>query len=96
MQTKASVDDSIYVVNTRMNELDCFDNLVFGNACETMEALNVPAILPRLNTGRRRNRANPPMDNPAEYDRRAVYFPVVDNVVADLHSRVVGNATLDS
>jgi len=47
-----------------------------------MGALNVPVILPRLNTGRRRNCANPPVDNPAEYDP-AVYFPLVDDVMAD-------------
>jgi len=83
------------MLNTRRNELDYFYIQVFGHACETMEALNVPVILPRLNTGRQRNRANPPADNPAEYDRRTVYFPLVDNVMADLHSHFIANATRD-
>jgi len=42
LEEKASVDGSISVVNTRRNELDCFDTQVFSHACETMEALNVP------------------------------------------------------
>jgi len=44
---------------------------------------------------RQRNLANTAADNSAEYCRRAVYFPLVDNVMADLHSRFIANATLD-
>jgi len=56
--------------------------------------INVPVILPRLNTGRQRNCANPPADNPAEYDRRSnsLFSTIVDDVVVD--SRFIANATL--
>jgi len=36
LEVKASVDGIIFVYNARRNELDYFDNHVFGHACETI------------------------------------------------------------
>jgi len=34
LEANASVDDTVSVLNTRRNELDYFDNQVFGLACD--------------------------------------------------------------
>jgi predicted RNA-binding protein YlxR (DUF448 family) len=93
MEAKATVDDVISVLTTRRDDFDHFDQ-VYGYACDSMTDLEVPVVMPRL-TSRQKNRANPPADSAAEYYRRAVYFPLVDSVLADLNYRFVENATLD-
>jgi len=60
LEEKASVDDNISVLNTKRNELDYFDNQVFGHACESGGFQRAC-----LNTGRQRIRANPPVANHA-------------------------------
>ena len=40
-----------------------------------------------METGRQTNRANPPADTPEEYYKRAVFFPFVDTVLAQIEER---------
>jgi hypothetical protein len=40
-----------------------------------------------LITGRQANRVNPPGADLAEFYKRAVYIPLLDHIMADLHSR---------
>ena len=42
--------------------------------------------MPRL-SGRQTNRANPPADTPEEYYKRAVFYPFVDTVLAQIEER---------